>query len=51
MGDFNINILNCENDKNNSEFTDLMYVSGLGMTREQKPVPMLSAMQIKKKKA
>ena len=35
MGDFNINILNCENDKNNSEFIDLMYVSGLGMTHER----------------
>ena len=27
MGDFNVNILNCENDKDTSEFIDLMYAS------------------------
>ena len=27
MGDFDINIPNCENDRDNSEFIDLMYAS------------------------
>ena len=27
MGDFNMNVLNCENDKNTSEFIHLMYSS------------------------
>ena len=27
MGDFNINIPNCENDRDTSEFIDLMYAS------------------------
>ena len=32
MEDFNANILNCENDRDTSEFIDLMYASSFHLT-------------------